>query len=61
MRNFFFLYPVVCQSCRLIRIGEIDATESEQECHSTAKDECPVCKCPYAYKVKGFQGNEVLE
>lgn len=44
-------YPIVCLGCNLIRMGEIDTIESERNCHSTARDSCPSCSCPFAIAV----------
>ncbi len=38
---------VVCIGCGIIRIAEIDARETEKECHMTTKFVCPACSCPY--------------
>ena len=38
---------VVCLGCGIVRIAEINARESEKECHVTTKYICKVCGCPY--------------
>ncbi len=38
---------VVCIGCGIIRIDEIEARESETECHMTTKLPCRACGCPF--------------
>lgn len=38
---------VVCVGCGIVRIDEIDARESERDCHITTKQVCKACGCPY--------------